>query len=263
MLQRLPSTSAKKKYGINVPISEHPNIRSSEACFTSSSMAIELAKKHNTRLHIFHISTEKELDLFQNNIPLEQKKITAEVCIHHLCFDEHDYKEKGALIKWNPSIKKQRDKNALFQALLNNKLDVIATDHAPHTIEEKKKPYFECPSGGPLVQHALPAMLEFVKKEKISLEKLVEKMCHNPAVCFNLKKRGFIREGFFADLVLVDLNSKWTVKKENILYKCGWSPFEGHVFSSKITHTLVNGRVAYEKGKFNEEVRGMRLLFDR
>ena len=255
--------SAKKKYGKNVPISEHPKIRSAEACFTSSSMAVELAKKHNTRLHIFHISTEKELELFNNNIPLKEKKITAEVCVHHLCFDEHDYKEKGALIKWNPSIKKESDKNALFKALLNNRLDVIATDHAPHTMAEKNKSYFEAPSGGPLVQHALPAMLEFVKKGKISVEKLVQKMCHNPAICFNLKNRGFIREGYFADLVLVDLNNRWEVKKENILYKCGWSPFEGHFFNAKITHTLVNGHVAYEKGKFNEEVRGMRLLFDR
>tara|TARA_B100001250_G_scaffold71782_2_gene58135 strand:- start:1435 stop:2766 length:1332 start_codon:yes stop_codon:yes gene_type:complete len=254
---------AKEKYGENVPISEHPNIRSNEACFKSSSMAVELAKKHNTRLHVFHISTEKELELFNNEIPLKKKRITAEVCVHHLFFDDNDYKNKGSLIKWNPSIKKERDKDALFQGLLNNKLDVIATDHAPHTIKEKNNTYFGAPSGGPLVQHALPAMLQFVKKGKISIEKVVEKMCHNPAICFNLKNRGFIREGYFADLVLVDLNDQWEVKKENILYKCGWSPFEGHIFNAKITHTLVNGHIAYKNGQFNDERKGMRLTFDR
>ncbi len=254
---------AKQKFGENVPFSEHPNIRSSEACYKSSSMAIKLAKKHNTRLHIFHLSTKKEIDLFDNKTPLKDKKITAEVCIHHLFFNENDYKKKGSLIKWNPAIKKERDQNALLKALLDDKLDIIATDHAPHTIEEKNKSYFEAPSGGPLVQHALPAMLEFAKNKKISIEKIVEKMCHNPAICFKIEERGFIREGYFADLVLVKLDDPWKVKKDNILYKCGWSPFEGQIFNSKITHTLVNGHVAYQNGEFNEHNKGMRLTFDR
>jgi len=254
---------AKQQYGEGIPISEHPNIRSAEACYKSSSMAIELAKKHNTRLHIFHLSTEKEIELFDNNIPLEKKRITAEVCIHHLWFDESKYDEKGTLIKWNPAVKKESDKNALFQALLDGKLDVIATDHAPHTLEEKSNNYFNAPSGGPLVQHALPAMLEFVKNGKISLEEVVEKMCHNPAICFRVEERGYIREGYFADLVLVTLNSPWEVNKENILYKCGWSPFEGETFNAKITHTLVNGHIAYKHGCFDETQKGMRLTFDR
>ena len=257
------SRKAKQQYGEEVPISEHPKIRSAEACFKSSSMAVELAKKHNTRLHVFHISTEKEIELFDNKISLKDKKITAEVCIHHLWFDENNYKEKGTLIKWNPAVKKESDKKALFQALLDDKLDVIATDHAPHTLEEKANSYFKAPSGGPLVQHALPAMLEFFKNGKISLEKVVEKMCHNPAICFKVENRGFIREGYFADLVLVDLNNPWEVNKENILYKCGWSPFEAEIFNAKITHTLVNGHIAYQYGKFNESKNGMRLTFDR
>ena len=257
------SNKAKQQYGEEVPISEHPKIRSAEACFKSSSMAVELAKKHNTRLHVFHISTEKEIELFYNKISLKDKKITAEVCIHHLWFDENNYKEKGTLIKWNPAVKKESDKKALFQALLDDKLDVIATDHAPHTLEEKANSYFKAPSGGPLVQHALPAMLEFFKNGKISLEKVVEKMCHNPAICFKVENRGFIREGYFAYLVLVDLNNPWEVNKENILYKCGWSPFEAEIFNAKITHTLVNGHIAYQYGKFNESKNGMRLTFDR
>jgi len=255
--------AAKKEFGEEVPISEHPNIRSTEACFKSSSMAVELAKKHNTRLHVFHLSTEKEIALFDNSIPLKDKKITAEVCIHHLWFDSNDYAKKGTLIKWNPAVKKESDKNALFQALIDDKLDVIATDHAPHTLEEKSNPYFNAPSGGPLVQHALPAMLAFVKQEKISLEKVVEKMCHNPAVCFKVENRGFIREGYFADLVLVDLDKPWEVNKDNILYKCGWSPFEGETFNAQITHTFVNGHIAYEHGCFDEAQKGMRLTFDR
>ena len=257
------SRKAKQQYGEEVPISEHPKIRSAEACFKSSSMAVELAKKHNTRLHVFHISTEKEIELFDNKISLKDKKITAEVCIHHLWFDENNYKEKGTLIKWNPAVKKESDKKALFQALLDDKLDVIATDHAPHTLEEKANSYFKAPSGGPLVQHALSAMLEFFKNGKISLEKVVEKMCHNPAICFKVENRGFIREGYFADLVLVNLNNPWEVNKENILYKCGWSPFEAEIFNAKITHTLVNGHIAYQYGKFNESKNGMRLTFDR
>ena len=254
---------AKKTYGEEVPIYEHPNIRSEDACFKSSSMAIKLAQKHNARLHVFHLSTKKELELFNNNIPLKDKKITAEVCIHHLCFNEKNYKEKGTLIKWNPAIKKESDRKALFKALLNDKLDVIATDHAPHTLKEKNNSYFKAPSGGPLVQHALPAMLEFSKKGEIGIEKVVEKMCHNPAICFKIEKRGFIREGYFADLVLVNLNSPWEVKKENILYKCGWSPFEGEKFNTKVTHTIVNGHIAFSNGIFDESKHGMRLTFDR
>ena len=254
---------AKKQYGEEVPISEHPNIRSVEACYKSSSMAVELAKKHDTRLHIFHLSTEKEIALFDNKLSLKEKRITAEVCIHHLWFDESNYTEKGTFIKWNPAIKKQSDKEALLQALLDNKIDVIATDHAPHTLEEKNNAYFKAPSGGPLVQHALPAMLSLVNQGKISLEKVVEKMCHNPVICFRIEKRGFIREGYFADLVLVDLNDPWDVKKDNILYKCGWSPFEGERFNSKVTHTFVNGHIAYKHGKFDENKNGMRLTFDR
>jgi dihydroorotase len=254
---------AKKEFGEEVPISEHPNIRSAEACYKSSSMAVELAKKHNTRLHVFHLSTEKEILLFDNALPLAKKLITAEVCIHHLWFDESKYAEKGTLIKWNPAVKKASDQEALFQALIDDKLDVIATDHAPHTLEEKSNTYFNAPSGGPLVQHALPAMLAFVKQEKISIEKVVEKMCHNPAICFKVENRGFIREGYFADLVLVNLDKPWEVNKNNILYKCGWSPFEGETFNAQITHTFVNGHIAYEYGDFDETQRGMRLTFDR
>ncbi len=255
--------NAKEKYGDEVPISEHPNIRSAEACYKSSSMAVELAKKHNTRLHVFHLSTEKEIKLFDNTLPLAEKRITAEVCIHHLWFDESRYNEKGTLIKWNPAVKKKSDKDALFQALLDDKLDVIATDHAPHTLEEKSNTYFNAPSGGPLVQHALPAMLEFYKNGKITLEKVVEKMCHNPAICFQIEDRGFVKEGHFADLVLVDLDKSWEVTKENILYKCGWSPFEGEIFSSEVTHTFVNGHLVYEYGCFDESKRGKRLEFNR
>ena len=255
--------AAKKEFGEEVPISEHPNIRSADACYKSSSMAVELAKKYNTRLHVFHLSTEKEISLFNNTLPLAKKLITAEVCIHHLWFDESKYAEKGTLIKWNPAVKKASDKEALFQALLDDKLDVIATDHAPHTLEEKSNTYFNAPSGGPLVQHALPAMLAFVKQEKISIEKVVEKMCHNPAICFKVENRGFIREGYFADLVLVNLDKPWEVNKNNILYKCGWSPFEGETFNAQITHTFVNGHIAYEYGNFDETQRGMRLTFDR
>ena len=255
--------AAKEKYGEEDPISEHPNIRSAEACYKSSSMAVSLAKKHNSRLHVFHISTEKEIELFNNSIPLKDKRITAEVCIHHLWFDESKYEDKGTLIKWNPAVKKESDRKALFQALLDDKLDVIATDHAPHTLDEKDSTYFKAPSGGPLVQHALPAMLEFYKNGDISLERVVEKMCHNPAICFQIEKRGFVKEGYFADLVLVDLEKPWEVTKENILYKCGWSPFEGETFNAQITHTFVNGHIAYEYGNFDERQRGMRLTFDR
>ena len=254
---------AIKKYGKKIPIDEHPKIRSVEACYKSSKLAVELAKKHNTRLHVFHVSTEKEIELFENNSELSSKKITAEVCIHHLYFDEDDYQSKGSLIKWNPAVKKSTDRKALLRALINNKIDVIATDHAPHTIEEKKKNYLDAPSGGPLVQHALNVMLDFYQKGEISLEKIVEKMCHNPAICFNIQKRGFIKEGYYADLVLIDLNTSWKVNKDNILYKCKWSPFENKVFKGKVTHTLVNGNIVYENGIFDEDKKGMRLLFDR
>jgi len=253
----------REKYGDKVPVSFHPMIRSAEACYLSSKMAVELARKHNARLHVLHISTAKETGLFTNDVPLAEKKITAEACIHHLWFSAEDYETKGSLIKWNPAVKTAADRDAVFQALLDGRIDVAATDHAPHLPEEKKKPYFECPSGGPLVQHSLVAMLEFFHDHKMSLEKIVEKMCHNPATLFRVRERGFIREGYFADLVLVDLNSPWTVQKDNILYKCGWSPFEGTRFRSRVTHTFVNGRLAYENGVFDESVRGARLLFDR
>ncbi len=253
----------KAQFGENIPIEYHPKIRSAEACYKSSSMAVELAKKHNTRLHVFHLSTAKEMELFDNSIPLEEKRITAEVCIHHLWFDESQYAKKGTHIKWNPAVKTLTDRKAVFQALLDDKIDLIATDHAPHTLEEKDNTYFTAPSGGPLVQHALPAMLEFYHQGKMTLPKIVEKMCHAPAVCFQIENRGFIREGYAADLVLIDLNKPWQVKKDNILYKCGWSPFEGITFQSSITHTWVNGHLAYLNGYFDESQKGQRLLFNR
>lgn len=253
----------KERYGDDIPMNLHPIIRSEEACYISSSRAIALAKKTGARLHVFHLSTGKETELFDNSIPLAEKKITAEVCIHHLWFSDVDYDEKGSRIKWNPAVKTAQDRDMLFQALLDDKIDVIATDHAPHTIEEKDNVYTKAPSGGPLVQHALPAMLEFYHQGKISLEKIVEKMCHNPAILFQVEKRGYIRKGYKADLVLVDLNAPWTVKKDNILYKCGWSPFEGTTFKSRITHTFVNGRLAYKNFKVYDELFGERLTFDR
>lgn len=254
---------AKEKYGEDIPVEMHPKIRSEDACYISSSKAIELAKKTGARLHVFHLSTAKEMDLFQNNIPLKEKKITAEVCVHHLSFSDKDYAEKGNFIKWNPAIKTQKDQDELWKALLDDRIDVVATDHAPHTLEEKSQKYLQAPSGGPLVQHALNQMLEHYKNGKISLVKLVEKMCHNPAILFEIEKRGFLKEGFKADLVLVDLNEKYTVSKENILAKCGWSPFEGTTFHSKITHTFVNGNLVYENGEINQEKCGERLLFER
>lgn len=253
----------KEKYGEDVPVTAHHLIRSEEACYISSSKAVELAKKTGARLHIFHLSTAKEMDLFRNDIPLREKKITAEVCVHHLTFTHEDYETKGNFIKWNPAVKTQKDQDALWKALLDDRIDVIATDHAPHTLEEKSQKYLKAPSGGPLVQHALNIMLENFKKGKISLEKVVEKMCHNPAILFQIEKRGFIRKGYKADLVLVDLNSEYTVSKENIIYKCGWSPLEGTVFHSKVTHTFVNGFLAFENGKLSLEKHGERLLFDR
>lgn len=251
----------KEKYGDDIPVKYHPVIRSEEACYLSSSKAIELAKKTGARLHVFHLSTEKETHLFRNDIPLEDKQITAEVCVHHLWFTDKDYDKKGTHIKWNPAVKTQKDKDGLWKALLDDRIDVIATDHAPHTLDEKANVYTKAPSGGPLVQHAVTAIFEKVKEGVISVEKAVEKMCHNPAKLFRVKNRGFIKEGFFADLVLVDPNNNWKVSKENVLYKCGWSPFEGTKFSSKITHTFVNGNLMYNNGKFNETIKGKRLEF--
>jgi len=253
----------KEKYGDDMPIKYHPEIRSREACYKSSSMAVDLAKKHNTRLHILHISTKEEIALFSNDIPLEEKRITAEACTHHLWFNDSFYDTKGTHIKWNPAVKSKSDSEAIFQAVLDGTIDVLATDHAPHTLEEKDQVYTKAPSGGPLVQHALPAMLEFYHQGRISLEKIVQKMCHNPAILFQVEKRGYIREGYKADLVLVDLNAPWTVQKENILYKCGWSPFEGTTFKSRITHTFVNGRLAYKNFKVYDDTFGERLTFDR
>lgn len=252
-----------EEFGEDIPMAFHPKIRSAEACYISSSKAIELAKKTGARLHIYHVSTGIETTLFDNSLPLEQKKITAEVCVHHLHFSEEDYGKKGALIKWNPAVKSKEDRDKLWEALLDDRIDVIATDHAPHTLEEKDKKYAQCPSGAPLVQHSLGVMLHYVQKGKISLEKVVEKMCHNPAVLFNIHRRGFIREGYQADLVLIDMNQSQVVGKDNILYKCGWSPLEGMKLNNTITHTFVNGYLAYENGRVHSQRRGQRLRFDR
>ncbi|TXI67136.1 MAG: dihydroorotase [Flavobacterium sp.] len=253
----------KEEFGDDIPMKYHHLIRSEEACYLSSSKAIELAKKTGARLHVFHLSTAKEMELFTNKIPLEQKQITAEVCVHHLWFTDADYETKGSLIKWNPAVKTQADKDALWKALLDDRIDVIATDHAPHTLEEKCNPYLTCPSGGPLVQHAVVALFEAHHQGKISVEKIVEKMCHNPAKIFKIEKRGFIREGFYADLAIVNAHLPWNVKKENILYKCGWSPFEGYNFKSRVTHTFVNGKLVYQNGKVKDLKVGQRLLFER
>jgi dihydroorotase len=253
----------KKEFGENVPIHYHPKIRSEEACYKSSSLAIELAQKYNSRLHILHLSTAKELDLLDQSIPSKNKKITSEVCVHHLWFSDLDYPKHGTRIKWNPAIKTLKDRDALLEGLKNNKIDVVATDHAPHTLEEKEHSYFKAASGGPLVQHSLVAMLELYHQKKITLEEIVNKMCHTPADIFQIDKRGYIREGYWADLVLVDLQNPWTVHKNNILYKCKWSPFEGQRFNSKITHTIVNGNIVFNQGQFNEEIKGIRLKFNR
>lgn len=253
----------KEKYGDDIPIKYHPIIRSTEACYLSSSRAIELAKKTGARLHVFHVSTGKETSLFDNTIPLKDKKITSEVCIHHLWFSDENYQDKGTLIKWNPAVKTAKDRTELWEALLDDRFDVIATDHAPHTWDEKQNVYTKAPSGGPLVQHALPAMLQCYAEGKISIEKVVEKMCHNPSLLFDIEKRGFIKEGYYADLVEVAPNAKWEVKKANILYKCGWSPFEGVTFDHQVKRTFVNGFLAYENGKVNEHKAGLRLTFDR
>ena len=253
----------KEKYGDNVTIEMHPLIRSAEACYLSSSKAVELAKKNNTRLHILHISTARETGLFDNSIPLEQKRITAEACIHHLWFSDADYKTKGNFIKWNPAVKTADDRDAILKAVLDGHIDVIATDHAPHTIEEKSQGYLQAPSGGPLVQHALQALIDLVKQGKMTLEQLVQKSAHNTATLFQIEQRGYIREDYWADLVLVDLNKPYTVNKSNILSKCGWSPFEDYTFSSTIEHTLVSGNIAYSNGAIVEVGSGHRLLFNR
>ena len=251
------------EYGDDIPVRFHPLIRSAEACYTSSSFAVGLARKHGTKLHILHISTARETGLFDGATPLEKKKITAEACVHHLVFNDSDYSRLGMLIKWNPAIKTRDDQDTVFRALLEDKIDIVATDHAPHTLAEKENPYVHAPSGGPLVQHGLVAMLEFFHEGKMSLEKIVRKMCHNPAVVFQISGRGFIREGYYADLVLADLNRSWTVGNGNILYKCGWSPFQGRVFRSSVTDTFVSGHHAFSEGKFDESVKGERLTFDR
>ena len=260
---RKNTAAFKEKYGENVPVECHPLIRNEEACYKSSSFAIGLAKKHGTRFHILHISTAKETSLFDNSIPLEKKKITAEACIHHLWFNDSDYKRLGYFIKWNPAVKTANDQAAILKAVLDDRIDVIATDHAPHTLEEKSNPYFKAPSGGPLLQHSLVAMLELYHQKKIALERLVQKMCHNPAILFQINKRGYIREGYFADLVVADLNRPWTVTRQNVLSKCGWSPLEGVTFQSSVTHTFVSGHLAYAEGVFDENVKGLRLTFNR
>ena len=253
----------RQLYGENITVAMHPKIRSEEACYLSSSLAVELAKKYGTRLHILHISTEKETWLFDNSIPLKDKKITAEACIHHLWFTDKDYETKGNFIKWNPAVKTEKDRDGILKAVLDDRIDVIATDHAPHTFEEKSQSYLKAPSGGPLVQHALPAMLQLHHAGKIALEQIVQKMAHNVADCFQVEKRGYIREGYWADLALVDLNSRWTVNKNNILYKCKWSPFEGMAFRSKIVSTIVSGNVVWENGGLIDGIAGKRLRFTR
>ena len=253
----------KAKYGEEIPFSAHPLIRNEEACYKSSSMAVQLAKKHDTRLHILHISSASEVALFANAVPLEKKRITAEACIHHLWFSDADYEEKGRWIKWNPAVKTAKDRDAVWKGVLENNIDIIATDHAPHTIEEKEGKYIKAPSGGPLVQHSLVAMLEFVKQGKITLERAVEKISHAPALCLQVEKRGFIRKGYFADLVMVDLNDAWTVNKSNLLYHCGWSPFEGYTFSSKVLTTWVNGKVVYKNGSVVNGAKGSALTYSR
>ncbi|MBK6339511.1 MAG: dihydroorotase [Bacteroidetes bacterium] len=257
------TSSYRALYGENIPFDFHPIIRNAEACFSSSSFAISLAKEYNTRFHVLHISTKEECDLFTNDIPLSEKRITAEACVHHLFFDAADYGKLGSRIKCNPAIKEKSNKAAIFKALLDDKIDIIATDHAPHTWEEKSNPYFNAPAGLPLVQHSLNIMLDFYFKNQITLEKIVEKMCHAPAICFQVKERGFVKEGFFADLIVVDLEKKWTIDKKNILYHCGWSPLEGLETKGAVLQTFVSGHLAYNEGVFNESKMGQRLLFNR
>ncbi len=255
--------SFTKKYGEDIPVSMHPAIRSAGACLRSSSRAVKLAREYGTRLHVLHVSTENELKLFDSLTPIERKSITAEVCIHHLWFDSDDYARLGNRIKWNPAIKTAKDKEALIEAVNSGRIDVIATDHAPHTEQEKSEKYLKAPSGGPMVQHALAAMMELAARGKISLEKIVEKMCHAPAIIYKINKRGFIREGYWADLVLVDPGSAWTVSRDNLLYKCRWSPMEGQVFGSRVTHTIVNGNLVFDNGSIEPQPKGIQLAFDR
>ena len=250
--------AARQRFGADIPMDWHSRIRSEEACFLSSSRAVEMARNKGARLHVYHLSTEKETKLFDKG-PIEGKKITAEACVHHLWFTDNDYAAKGSLIKWNPAVKTEKDRAGLWKALLEGRIDVIATDHAPHLLEEKMRPYEKAPSGGPLVQHFLPAMLEFVRQDKIKIEWLVQRICHNPAALFRIQDRGYIRPGHYADLVLVEPSAPWTVTSENTLYKCGWSPFEGTSFKSRVDKTLVNGRVVYDKGRFEKSPMGMRL----
>jgi dihydroorotase len=249
----------REKYGENVPIEFHPIIRSEKACYEATKRAIEIANKHKARLHILHLTTEAETHLFRNDIPLNEKNITTEVSVHHLWFSDSDYRRLGTLIKWNPAIKTEKDKKGLLKALLDDRIDIVTTDHAPHTLDEKQKPYFQSMSGAPIIQHSLNIMLEFYKQGLITLEKIVEKMCHNPAILYDIEKRGFIREGYYADITIVDLNSSWTVEKNNILSKCGWSPLEGTTFQTKVTHTFVNGNLTYSNGNFDETKRGRAL----
>lgn len=253
----------REKYGEDVPVKMHPLIRSREACFLSSSYAVTLAREYNARIHILHLSTADEMKLFSNELPLAQKRITGEVCVHHLWFDETAYDEKGTLVKWNPAIKTRFDRDALLKSTINDVIDIVATDHSPHTTEEKNNSYFKAPSGGPLVQHSLVTMLELWHRKLISTEKIVEKMCHNPAILFNIKERGFIREGYKADLCLIDPDDPWTVSKDNILYKCGWSPFEGTTFKSKVVTTIINGTIVFDNGVIDDNYRGQKLVFDR
>jgi len=255
--------AAKEQYGDAIPMGMHSEIRSAEACYLSSSRAIELAKQTGARLHVFHLSTAIETALFTNDIPLSEKKITAEVCLHHLWFSQEDYKEKGSLIKWNPAVKSAQDREGLWKALLDDRIDIIATDHAPHTIEEKNNTYLTAPSGGPLVQHSLVGMMQKYEQGLISLEQIVQKMCHNPAILFDITDRGYLREGYYADITVVAPNSKWMVSKENIAYKCGWSPFEGVEFSNRVTHTFVNGHLGYQNGEFSKQRNAKRLKFNR
>lgn len=252
-----------KKYGEDIPVKIHPLIRSREACLSSSSKAVELATEYNTRLHILHLSTAEEMKLFHNDLPLEEKKVTAEVCVHHLWFDDTSYENSGSKIKWNPAIKTRFDRDALRQAVNNSTIDIIATDHAPHTAEEKRNKYLNCPSGGPLVQHSLVMMLELWHRKIFNLEKVIQMMCHNPAILFNISKRGFIREGYKADLCIINPSDPWIVEKDNLHYKCGWSPMEGTTFRSKVLTTIVNGTIVYDNGVLNDSYRGERLLFER